>query len=288
MSIIYVDECIDFSSSHIKTMGVEVVKTNYKIDDILYTCDSENPLDYTYIYTKFREGSKVESIALSDREYEEIFDLALSQGENVVYLHCSESVVEGVKNAHIALDRLRQKYPKRDIVDFDTKGLSVQSGLICLEGAIQSKRGMTDDSMLSSLVAFKEQTAFYFYANSFKNVYGNKINNLDSNYGSLSLIKPIFCVNDDGEIVCVSKSNGKNKAISDLVEFVKNYGENLADYPIAIVHTNCEKDALLLKSKLVQLIGNDSKIWVECAGASTLSQIGQGALGVAFHAKKRI
>lgn len=288
MSIIYVDGCIDFSRDHIKTMGVEVIKSNYKIDNVMYSCDAENPLDYIELYSKFKNGAKLENVVLSDKEYEEIFEVALSQGENIIYMHCSCNVSDGVKNAYLALDRLREKYPKREITTFDTLGASVQCGLICLEGAIQSKRGWLDKDMLMLLNTFREQTAFYFYANSFKNVYGNKINNLDTNYGSMSLIKPIFTVNDEGSIVCTNKSNGKNKAISDLVEYVKLYGENLADYPIAIVHTNCEKDAMLLKTKLVELIGNDSKIWVECAGADTLSQIGQGALGVAFHAKKRI
>ncbi len=288
MSIIYVDECIDFSQAHIKTMGVEVVKSNYLVDGIPHFCDTENPLDYSTIYQNFKDGLKIESIPLSAKEYEEIFDVALSQGENIIYLHCSNSVSDGVKNAHLALDHLRIKYPKREITAFDTLGLSVQSGLICLEGAIQNKRGLIDKDILDSLNSFRDQTAFYFYANSFKNVYGNKINNLDTNYGSMSLIKPIFTVNDEGKIDCVNKSNGKNKAIADLVEYVKTYGENLADYPIAIVHTNCEKDAMLLKSKLVDLIGSDNKIWVECASVTTLSQIGQGALGVAFHAKKRV
>lgn len=288
MSIIYVDECIDFSQEHIKTMGVEVVKSNYRVDTKQCFCDYENPVDYTKIYQKFRDGAKIESVSLSVKEYEDIFDVALSQGENVLYFHCSKNVSDSIANAYIALNHLREKYPKRKILAFDTMGLSVQSGLVCLEGAIQNKRGLTDEEILSSLDTFKDQTAFCFYANSFKNVYGNKINNLDTNYGSMSLIKPIFSVGDEGKIECINKSNGKNKAITDLFEYVKTHGENLADYPIAIVHTNCEKDALLLKDKLVKLIGSDSKIWVECASVTTLSQIGQGALGVAFHAKKRI
>lgn len=288
MSIIFVDECIDFSPSHIKTLGVEVVKSNYLVDGVLYSSESENPLSQIELYSRFRSGAKVESVSISAREYEEIFDVALSQGENIIYLHQTSAIGNSVKNAHTAIERLREKYPKRKILTFDTMGLSVQGGLICLEGAIQSKRGATDENIMASLSDFKNQTAFCFYANSFKNVYGNIINNLDTNYGSMSLIKPIFSVGDDGKISCTNKSSGKNKAISDLVEYVKIYGENLADYPIAIVHTNCEKDALLLKSKLVELIGSDSKIWVECAGAVSLSQIGQGALGIAFHAKKRI
>ncbi len=288
MSIIYVDACCDFSASHLKTMGVEVVKNNYKIDDTMYYCDRENPLDYKNLYVSFKAGSKVESVPLSVQEYEDIFDIALSQGENIIYFHYSHALSDSIKNASVALKNLKTKYPKRKMTMFDTLGVSVQDGLISLEGAVQNKRGLEDEEILKNLNTFKNQTAFYFYANSFKNVYGNKINNLDTNYGSMSLIKPIFAVGDDGEIECVGKANGKKKAINDIVEYVKELGENLADFPIAIVHTNCEKDALELRDKIISIVGSDVKIWVENAGANTLSQIGEGALGVAFHAKKRI
>lgn len=288
MSIIYVDACTDFSADNYKTMGVEVVKNNYKIDGVLRSYDNEFPLDYVDLYARFKAGAKLESQTLTVEEYENKFDEALSQGENILYFHCSQNVYGGVQNATLAIENLRKKYTKQKLLTIDTLGVSVQNGLICLEGAIQNTRGLTDEEILEDVKNIRLQTAFYFYANSFKNVYGNKINNLDTNYGSMSLIKPIFAVDDDGKIVCVAKANGKNKAMTDLVEYVKNIGENLADYPMAIVHTNCEKDALALKKKITELVGDDVKIWVEQAGANTLSQIGEGALGIAFHCKKRI
>lgn len=288
MSVFYVDACCDLSRDHIKTLGVETVQNKFLLDKEQCVFDLESSPNLADIYEKFRAGVRLEGECLTVDEFEQVFDAALSQGENVVYVHCSSVLYDHTNNAQTAIQNLKAKYPKQSIWMFDTKGASVQSGLVCLEAAIRNKRGDVETDILADLDDFSQQTAFYFYANSFKNVCGNKINNLETNYGSLSLIKPLFAINEGGNVVCVNKSNGKKKAIVDLVEYVKNLGENVADFPIAIIHANCEKDALELRSKIVQLIGNDSKIWVEQAGPLTLSQIGQGALGIAFHAKKRI
>lgn len=286
MSLMYVDACFDLSNERIKTMGVEVVEQPYTLDSQNFITNTTSDFDTNSFYKEIRSGKKLNSVTLIEENYKEAFLPALNQGENILYIHYSDIFSHGIKNMEKCAVDLRKEFSNLKITTFDTLALSVQAGLIAYEGAVLHRRCVEDEAIIDALKEFREQTAFYFMVDNLKNVVGEKISKLQA--GNNALIKPIFAVDDNGDVVQVGKAQGKKKALLEIFEKVKELGENLVDYPIAIVHSDCEKDALQLKDMLVSLLGNDARIWIEKACPISVAHVGLGAIGVAFHAKKRI
>ena len=286
MSLMYIDACCDLSSDRLKTMSVEVVEQTYTLDSIHYTTNRNNKDDLIKVYAGLKEGRRLNTHAIDQEKYAELFSLALKQGEDILYIHSSAKINGSINNMYESLVDLKNDYSRQSITTFDTKAISVQAGLIAYEGAVMHRRCDEDKKIVDALKEVALHTAFYFVVDNLKNIDGTKLAQFQS--ANNALIKPIFAVNDDGEVVNVGKAQGKKKAILELVDKVKNLGENLADYPIAIVHANCENDANLLKDKLLELLGGEARIWIEEASPITVAHVGTGAIGVAFHAKKRI
>lgn len=281
MSLMFVDACFDFSKERVKTMGVEVIQQPYTLDSVKYFTGSDND-----ICKNLKDGSNLNSLAMTKEEYKYNFLPALNQGENILYVHYSDVFSNSIKNMQKCAVELRNEFPNLTITTFDTLAHSVQAGLIAYEGAVLRKRGVEDKEIVETLKNLRNQTAFYFTVDSLKNVVGDRITSLQA--GNNALIKPIFAVDDNGDIVNIGKAQGKKKALLEIVEKVKELGENLIDYPIAIVHADCEKDALQLKEIFKNMLGEDARIWVEKASPISIAHVGRGAIGVAFHAKKRI
>ena len=286
MSLMYVDACFDLSNERIKTMGVEVVEQPYTLDSENFVTNINSDFQTNDFYKEVKSGKKLNSVTLTEANYKDAFLPALNQGENILYIHYSDFLSHGIKNMEKCAVNLRNEFPNQKIITFDTLGLSVQAGLIAYEGAVLHRRCVEDEEIIETLKDIREQTAFYFMVDNLKNVVGEKVSILQA--GNNALIKPIFAVDDNGDIVQVGKAQGKKKALLEMVEKVKELGENLVDYPIAIVHADCEKDALQLKEMLVGLLGSDARIWIEKASPISVAHVGAGAIGVAFHAKKRI
>ncbi|MGN0960678.1 MAG: DegV family protein, partial [Christensenellales bacterium] len=283
-SLLFVDSGCDLSSDNIKKLGIECINLPYSINDNVLSFSDE--FDYDKFYSKCRKGVIINNRPLTKQEYIDIFEPAI-KGDDIIYIHTSVnildlSVLESVKTT------LTKKYPTRRFELIDSSNMSVGQGIFSFLIAKMYRNGSTIDELLQKANTLKNEIAMYMIVDSFDELSNHNL--IDSNKitGTALNIKPILAIDLDGKMQIVDKVSGRKKALNELIKIIRQMGENVGDYPIAISHSRADKDAEYIESKLKEYFGDDLELFIEKISPSNTAILGINAICVAFHIHTKI
>ncbi len=288
MSVFFTDSNCELWWDKAEKLGIEYISMPYTLKDQQYNYDLGKNHNFKEFFAEVKAGEMPITSALNPQNYIDIFTPYLENGQDILYVHFSSSLSGTFNFLEQAIQELKVKYPHQNIRHVDTLSISLGAGILVYEAAIMHKRGATDDEIISYVEKEREHYATYFTVNDLKHlVRGGRLSSTQAFFGGLLNIKPILRVSPEGKIEAVGKISGRKKSILELVNYVKKLGYNVADYPIGIMHGDCEEDALILKQKIEEVVGKDAEIWVQQIGPTIGTHCGQGTLAVVFHAKNR-
>ncbi len=289
MSVFFTDSNSELSFKEVEKLGIEFISMPYTLEGVESGYDLGKNHDYKYFFNKIREGIIPITSALNPQNYIEIFEPFLKAGEDILYVTFSRQLSATFDFMDKAIAELKEKYPDRTIRYVDTKSISRGAGMIAYEAAVMHKRGATDDEIIAFVEKFRGNVATFFTVDDLMHLKrGGRISSVSAVVGTMLGIKPILCVNEEGRLVPYTKISGRKKAIMALVDIMKIHGKNVADYPINILHADCEADAILLKNKVLEVAGADANIIIQQVGPTVGTHCGPNTLGLVFHAKSRM
>ncbi len=101
-------------------------------------------------------------------------------------------------------------------------------------------------------------------------------------------VKPILYVNQEGKLVALSKTRGRKKAMSTLINNMTERLGQWKDKQIAmgIIHGDCQEDADFLKQQITEKLGYKNII-IRPIGPSIGAHSGPGTLGLIFLGENR-
>lgn len=268
--------------------NIGVIEMPYTIDGKEVMYDLGKNTDFKGFYQKMRDGSVPITSALNAEIYKEIFEPYFEKGEDILYVAFSSKMSGTFSSLDLALRELKEKYPNVRFERFDTLSISMGAGLIVYLGAkFFNANGKDIDKTLKYLESINNKVSTKLIADNLK--YLAKGGRLDPNkarIGNLLSLKPILSINNEGEIDVVGKQNGMKKAMTYVVQSMK---ENFVAYdnaPICIIHADCENYAEDLKARIEKNFpGNE--IWVQQIGPVIGAHLGPGGVGVAYPANCR-
>lgn len=284
MSLFFVDSNSDLDFDQIKKLGIESINLDYTINDKKFEFNSE--FDYDKFYSKYKKGVCVAYSPKTEDDYVEIFDPCLKQGDDILYVHSSNKIFN-FDALLSAREKLLKMYPDRRFELVDSANVSIGQGLVSYECALLYRKGFSVSEIFNESFDIKNSYAMYFACDSLEQLSNNDL--IDSNLisGTALNIKPILTVDIDGNIELVDKVSGKKKVITKLVELCRQKGKNVADSPIGIVYSTDIKSAEELKSKLVEVFGEDITVFIKRMSPSNAAMLGNAVLGLAFSVHKK-
>ena len=289
MSVFFTDSNSELWYTEVKKLGIEYISMPYTLNGEEYGYDLGETHDFKWFFDNIRKGNLPITSALNPQNYIDIFEPILKAGEDILYVHFSRQMSATFNFMEQAIAELKEKYPERSIKYVDTKSISMGAGLIAYEAAVMHKRGATDDEVIEFVEKFRDEATIYFTVDDLMHLKrGGRLSATSAVFGSLLGIKPIIAVNDDGKLDTVTKVSGRKKSLMTLIDKMKELGENIADYPIGILHADDEEAAKFLEEKVRELAGPEARIWIQQVGPTVGTHCGPGTAGVVFHAKKRI
>lgn len=289
MSVFFTDSNSELWFTEVKKLGAEYISMPYTLGDKEYGYDLGETHDFKWFFNSIRNGQMPITSALNPQNYIDIFEPILKQGEDILYVHFSRQMSGTFDFMEQAIQQLKEKYPLRTIKCVDTKSISLGAGLIAYEAGVMHKRGATDEEIIEFVEKFREEVAIYFTVDDLMHLKrGGRLSTTGAVFGSLLGIKPIIAVNDEGKLITVSKVSGRKKSLLTLVDKFKQLSENVADFPIGIMHADDEEAAKFLEEKVREIVGPEARIWVQQIGPTVGTHCGPGTAGIVFHAKKRI
>lgn len=286
MSILVCDADGELWFTRQEELGMEYIAMPYSINGDIYYYDLGKNTDLKKFFDDMRNGAAPTTMALNPQEYLEIMEKFFAAGEDVLYVSFSHKMSGTFNQLQTALNELKDKYPERKCVIFDTKSISLGAGIQMEYAGMLKQAGATDEEILAKLAEFTHKVAMYFIVDDL--VYlkrGGRLSAFAAFAGNLLGLKPILTTDAEGGLNAVEKITGKRKAIKAIAEKVAN---TLADtsMPVYVLDADCRADGEMLAS-LILAKRPEAKIVHQTIGPVVGSHCGPGTIGVVFVANER-
>ncbi len=286
MSVLICDADGELWFTRQEELGLDYISMPYSINGDIYYYDLGKNTDLKKFYDDMRAGAVPTTMALNPQEYIDILEKYFSAGEDVLYVSFSHKMSGTFGHLETALAQLKEKYPDRKCIIFDTNSISLGAGIQMDYAATLRNDGASDEEILAKLSEFTHKVAMYFIVDDL--VYlkrGGRLSAFGAFAGNLLGLKPILTVDAEGGLCAVEKIAGKRKAIKNIAEKVAN---TLSDssFSVYVVDADSAADGDLL-AQLIKEKRPDANVTRQMVGPVIGSHCGPGTIGVIFVANER-
>lgn len=288
MSVLFCDTDCELWYTTAKELDLKVIPMPYTIDGTEKMYDLGENTDFNDFFTRMRQGSAVITSGLNPETYIELFEPYFKAGEDILYIAFSSKMSNTFKYLDIAVKELREKYPDVKYRQFDTLNISMGAGLMVYMAAKFCRAHSGDiDATYDYLESIVQKVGVLFVVDDLKYLArGGRLSPAKAKIGNVLQLKPVLCVNKEGEIDILSKQSGFKKAMSFVVsEFTRKY-RPAPDAPVVIVGADCDEYVEELKSRILAAVP-DADIWVQPVGPVIGAHCGPGTYGIIFPAESR-
>jgi len=285
MSVFYVDSSSELTLEQTKMLGVERIEMPYSFDGNKVIM--ENDFDLTKFYSKLKKGIQVKNASMTTDDYIEAFEPILKQNDDIVYVHSSSGIIS-TDSLCEAKNKLLVDYPNRRIELIDSCSFSIGYGIIAYNLALKYRNGATIDELVEYADNIKKEYSIYLLLDNVETISSNNLLDNNNLVTSALSVKPIISTDIDGNFELTDKVSGRKKGVLELIKYIRETGENVADNPITILYSNNVTEAEDLKTKLNNLYGEDIKLFMQRLTPSNASIVGINVLGISFHTHRKI
>ena len=286
MSVLLCDSNCELWYTTVKELGIDYIPMPYLYNDREYFYDLGENTDFAAFYSAVRAGAVPKTQALNPENYKDVLEPYFAAGEDVLYISFSHAMSGTFAQLDAALSELKQKYPNRKCTVFDTKSISLGTGIQVKAAAELKNKGASDEEIISFLNDFTNRVAVYFVVDDLMHLKrGGRLSAASAAVGTLLSVKPVLTTNSQGGLSVLEKVSGRKKAVRSLCEKV---ARTIADYnyPVYVVDADCKEDGDELAA-MIKARRPEADIVRQTVGPVIGSHCGPGTLGVIFIADER-
>lgn len=290
MSVLFIDADSELPYEKVKELGLEeqfIIKMPYTICDKEIFSDLGPSYDAKDFFTLVRNGNMPITSGLNAEIYKDYFEKFFAAGEDILYVSFSGEMSGTFKYHDLAIGELKAKYPKAKYRRFDTKGISMATGLPCYYAVKMHKEGKSNDEICEFLTSFCPKVCATFTPNDlFYLKKGGRLSATSAAIGTLLQVKPIIRLNDQGKLYSFAKVNGRNRALASMAEEVTTRVRDIDTYPIVVVNGDCRADADKFIARIKDKLPN-AIIWDYDIGPVIGTHCGPDTIGCIYVADSR-
>lgn len=202
---------------------VRIIPMNVEVGGTEYLFGPGGNIDCDEFYRSLRSGQFASTSQINPDTYRAHFEAILKQGLDVLYLCFSSGLSGTIQSARMAIEELKEKYPKRRILCLDTLCAAVGEGLFVMEAAKKQAQGMDLQSLYNWLKEHRMNLCHWFTVDTFDHLkHGGRVSATSAAMGTLLGIKPLLHVDENGKLVSMAKPRGRKKALQGLLASMEN------------------------------------------------------------------
>ena len=225
-------------------------------------------------------GKKVQTAAVNQFEYEELFGNLLKENDAVVHFCISREMSSCYSDACEAARKLGNVYV------VDSRNLSTGIGLLVLEACELAAMGKSAEEIFNNIEARKEKVVATFVVQDIGYLYrGGRCSGLEALGAKMLKIRPSIVVHD-------GKMSPGKKYRGSYEHYLKHYIRDVlketedVDYKrIFITHSPCEDGMAEFAADCVREYGHFREILDTTAGGTVCVHCGPNTLGILFMRK---
>jgi DegV family protein with EDD domain len=284
--VIMTDSACDMKPELLAEWGVPFRSLTYRFDgsDQEYTDSSIPAVEF---YAKMKAGSVAKTSAVNSESFLQMFEEALKNGKDVLYLGFSSGLSTTFNSARIASLDLAERYPDRKITVVDTLAASAGFGLLVYLAVQKKNAGASMDEVAAYIEELKWKTCLWFTVDDL--VYlkrGGRISPTAAFVGNVLGIKPVLHMDNEGHLINMFKVRGRKTAVTSLADQYGKLAEDPAGGTVFISHADCMNDVEELVSILKERYGASVQIITD-VGPVIGAHSGPGTLALFFIGKEK-
>ncbi len=282
------DSTSDLPQSFLKERDIACIGLGFMLEGKEYTEGPDVEITLPDFYNKLRAGVQATTMQINAFTFTSFVEPFLAAGEDVLHVAFSSGLSGTYASCENAAKELREKYPDRKLVVVDTLAASLGEGLLVYYADENRKAGMSLEDNARWLEEHKLNLCHWFTVDDLMHLHrGGRVSKTSAILGSVIGIKPILHVDNDGHLILVSKTRGRQSSLQALVKKMKESAwDNVKDQAIFISHGDCQDDAEKLKSMIEQEIGCKTFL-INYVGTVIGSHSGPGTLALFFLGNQR-
>jgi DegV family protein with EDD domain len=209
-------------------------------------------------------------------QFLECYQQLIDAGETeILTIVVSTKMAGTIQSAKLAAEELEGQ---ANFYCFDSLGGSAAQGFLAIEAARMGRDGASMEAILARLEEMRAQTVSIFTIDSLEYAAkGGRVSSAKSMMASMLSIKPVMKL-EDGAIVEAGRVRTRKKAISHIVELVKEQVGDTA-VKLAVIHAGAPDDAGRLWELATTHLNSSEVILVDMSIAVAIN-LGPGALGL--------
>ena len=279
--VITTDTSANLPTAELQWHQLELLPFSYIVNDIEHQCFDLTAFDGDAYYEMLRHTPASTSMISMD-QYCRMWEPLLQEGKDVLHVGMSSGISGAYQSAVMAARELREEYPQRRLVVFDTRAASLGEGIQVLHAATCREAGYTLDETVRELAELRPRIRQIFTVDDLMHLRrGGRVSGVAAAVGTALRIKPLLKGDEAGRIVVFGKVQGRKRSIRSLAENFAAHAELSGRWPVGIAHAGCRREALELAAMLKE---HDPKarIIVVDYEPVTGSHVGPGALAMFY------
>lgn len=272
----------------IEELGIKIVSLSFYVNSVEYkSYEKGKKTDLSQFYDMMRRKEEVKTSLVSPEAFEEIFEKTAKNGSDILYIGISSALSGTVQSARVAAELIKEKYPERNIVVYDSLAASLGQGLLVYKAAVMKKEGKSMEEIRQMLDDVRLKLCHWFTVDDlFFLSRGGRVSTTTAFMGTLLNIKPVLHVDDEGRLIPVGKVRGRKQSLNYLIDKFRELNIGGENSIIAISHGDCLEDAEYVKNELSKTYKFDNII-INCIDPVIGAHSGPGTLALFFVGEHR-
>ena len=286
--VIVTDTSANLPEELIDRFGFKVLSFSFLVNGVEYLSYEEGKkTDLTKFYDMMRNKEEVKTSLVSPEKFEAAFEAIAKEGKDILYIGFTSGLSGTFQSSKIAAELVKEKYPERRIVVWDSLCAALGEGLIVYKAGEMYEAGKSMDEILEMLEDKKLKIAHWFTVDDlFFLSRGGRLSTTTAMFGTLLSIKPILHVDDNGKLVSMEKARGRKQALLNLAQKFENTQIEGENDVISISHGDCIEDVEFVISELKKK-HKFKDIIINCLDPVIGAHAGPGTVAIFFIGQHR-
>ena len=282
---------VDLPYSYLENRDISVLFYTYVVDGVEYVDDMGRDAEALPRFYQFLEQGKLPSTSqINVAGYTEFFEKLLEKGD-VMHIAFTSGQSGSVKNAYLAAEELRAKYPDRKIEVLDSLCSSTGYGMLVDMVADLRDAGKSLEECKTWVLDNRNKLHHQFFSSNMTQFRRTgRVSGATAAIATVLNICPIMRLDAAGAIKAYDKVRGKRKAVEVTVDTMEKCAQGGREYDqkCYICHSQCLADAELLRGAVEERFPRlKGKIQICDIGTIIASHSGPGTAAVFFMGDER-
>lgn len=239
------DSCSDLTAHQVKQMQIKVIPLSVEINGNVYRhYPDERELSIKTFYEHLRQKKIAKTSLVNVGSFLNFFEPLLAEGKDILYIGFSSALSGTLQSSRVAAEELKEKYPNQRIVIIDSLSASMGQGLLIWYAYNLKNEGKNIDEIKTWIEDHRLKLCHLFTVDDLGTLKrGGRLSDSQAFLGALLRIKPILYVSDEGKLVPLKKTRGREFSLEAMVALMKERITDLSDQTIFISHGDCLNEA---------------------------------------------